>query len=220
MEKRKKGDFGYLRYRKKINLIKTIAAFAVVAAVLIIGLVVYKTIANAFTVAAIVLVLPAAKMAVGYFVVMPHNPASEDLKSKLEAESGGLGLYYDLIFSNSKKPIGTQAVAVSETAVIALSDEKKADKKLFETSLKEFMQNDGRKVNVTLYFDEKQFLARAKKLSDSLACSDESGKKEKNGDNKENVNDKSSYDKNSDGTRSADNMTIQKNARSLLGMCL
>lgn len=214
MEKRKKGDFGYLRYRKKINLIKMLAAFAVVAAVLIIGLVVYKTRANAFTVAAIVLVLPAAKMAVGYFVVMPHNSASKELKAKLEAESGGLGIYYDLIFSNSKKPIGTQAVAVSETAVIALSDEKKADKKLFETSLKEFMQNDGRKVNVTLYFDEKQFLSRAKKLSDSLACSDESGKKEKN------ENDKSSYDKNSDGTRSADNMTIQKNAHSLLGMCL
>ena len=196
MKKTEKGDFGYLNYRKKINLIKMAAAFVVVAVVLIIGLAVYKTRANVFTVAAIVLVLPAAKMAVGYFVVMSHHSASSKLREKLEAEAGGLGLYYDLIFSNSKKPIGTQAVAVSETAVIALSDEKKADKKLFETSLKEFMENDGRKVNVTLYFEEKQFLARAAKLAGSIGNTEEgTGKAE-------------------------DNINIQKNARSLLAMCL
>ena len=62
MAGKEKGEFGYLNYRKKLNLIKMIVSFAVVAAVLIIGFIVYKTRANIFTVAAIVLVLPAAKM--------------------------------------------------------------------------------------------------------------------------------------------------------------
>ena len=97
-----KGEFGYLNYRKKLNLIKMIVSFAVVAAVLIIGFIVYKTRANIFTVAAIVLVLPAAKMAVAYFVVLPHKPADNELKEKVESKSGSLGVYYDLIFSNSK----------------------------------------------------------------------------------------------------------------------
>ena len=74
MAGKEKGEFGYLNYRKKLNLIKMIVSFAVVAAVLIIGFIVYKTRANIFTVAAIVLVLPAAKMAVAYFVVLPHKP--------------------------------------------------------------------------------------------------------------------------------------------------
>ena len=62
-----------------------------------------------------------------------------------------------MIFSNSKKPIGTQAVVVSDAAVIALTNENNADKKLFETSLKDFMANDSRNVNVTLYMTKNHF---------------------------------------------------------------
>ena len=185
MAGKEKGEFGYLNYRKKLNLIKMIVSFAVVAAVLIIGFIVYKTRANIFTVAAIVLVLPAAKMAVAYFVVLPHKPADNELESK----SGSLGVYYDLIFSNSKKPIGTQAVVVSDAAVIALTNENNADKKLFETSLKDFMANDSRNVNVTLYNDEKSFLSRVSTLA--LSKDD-----------------------------STPNMNIEKNAHSLLSMCI
>lgn len=95
-------------------------------------------------------------MAVAYFVVLPHKPADNELKEKVESKSGSLGVYYDLIFSNSKKPIGTQAVVVSDAAVIALTNENNADK-AFETSLKDFMANDSRNVNVTLYNDENRF---------------------------------------------------------------
>ena len=194
MAGKEKGEFGYLNYRKKLNLIKMIVSFAVVAAVLIIGFIVYKTRANIFTVAAIVLVLPAAKMAVAYFVVLPHKPADnelekDELKEKVESKSGSLGVYYDLIFSNSKKPIGTQAVVVSDAAVIALTNENNADKKLFETSLKDFMANDSRSVNVTLYNDEKSFLSRVSTLA--LSKDD-----------------------------STPNMNIEKNAHSLLSMCI
>ena len=185
MAGKEKGEFGYLNYRKKLNLIKMIVSFAVVAAVLIIGFIVYKTRANIFTVAAIVLVLPAAKMAVAYFVVLPHKPADNELKEKVESKSGSLGVYYDLIFSNSKKPIGTQAVVVSDAAVIALTNENK----LFETSLKDFMANDSRNVNVTLYNDEKSFLSRVSTLA--LSKDD-----------------------------STPNMNIEKNAHSLLSMCI
>ena len=174
MAGKEKGEFGYLNYRKKLNLIKMI---------------VYKTRANIFTVAAIVLVLPAAKMAVAYFVVLPHKPADNELKEKVESKSGSLGVYYDLIFSNSKKPIGTQAVVVSDAAVIALTNENNADKKLFETSLKDFMANDSRNVNVTLYNDEKSFLSRVSTLA--LSKDD-----------------------------STPNMNIEKNAHSLLSMCI
>lgn len=61
MAGKEKGEFGYLNYRKKLNLIKMIVSFAVVAAVLIIGFIVYKTRANIFTVAAVVLVFPGSK---------------------------------------------------------------------------------------------------------------------------------------------------------------
>ena len=73
MAGKEKGEFGYLNYRKKLNLIKMIVSFAVVAAVLIIGFIVYKTRANIFTVAAIVLVLPAAKMCHPHHAPVPDR---------------------------------------------------------------------------------------------------------------------------------------------------
>lgn len=117
------------------------------------------------------------------------NRLNNELKEKVESKSGSLGVYYDLIFSNSKKPIGTQAVVVSDAAVIALTNENNADKKLFETSLKDFMANDSRNVNVTLYNDEKSFLSRVSTLA--LSKDD-----------------------------STPNMNIEKNAHSLLSMCI
>ena len=195
MAGKEKGEFGYLNYRKKLNLIKMIVSFAVVAAVLIIGFIVYKTRANIFTVAAIVLVLPAAKMAVAYFVVLPHKPAETGMIDtwhkycQKQMKDQFHMLDEKLIFSNSKKPIGTQAVVVSDAAVIALTNENNADKKLFETSLKDFMANDSRNVNVTLYNDEKSFLSRVSTLA--LSKDD-----------------------------STPNMNIEKNAHSLLSMCI
>ena len=100
MAGKEKGEFGYLNYRKKLNLIKMIVSFAVVAAVLIIGFIVYKTRANIFTVAAIVLVLPAAKMAVAYFVVLPHKPADKR-KSRIKVWKSWRILRFD-IFKQQK----------------------------------------------------------------------------------------------------------------------
>ena len=72
---------------------------------------------------------------------------------------------YDCVFSNSKSPIGTQAVVVTDNAVCALTQEEKADKTLFETSLRDFLKNEKLAANVTLYTDEKTFLNRVRGLA-------------------------------------------------------
>ena len=70
-----KGQFGYLSAKKKRNLIIMIIAFAFVIACFIIGLVIFKNKNNILTVASVVLVLPAAKFAVAYFILLPHASA-------------------------------------------------------------------------------------------------------------------------------------------------
>lgn len=165
MKKREKGEFGYLKYRKQLNLIKMAAAFLIVILVLTAGILVTKTRYNAATVAAIVLVLPAAKMAVAYFVLLPHQPADQALADAVEKTAVSLGICYDCIFSNSKKPIGTQAVVVTDSVICALTNEEKADTKLFETSVRDFLANDKLHVTVTLYKDEKAFLNRVHGLA-------------------------------------------------------
>lgn len=172
MQRREKGDFGYMAYRKKLNMIKMIVAFALVLAVFIAGLIVFKTRNNILTVISVVLVLPAAKMAVGYFVLIPHKAATDKFYEKTEQAAPNLGKCYDLIFSNSKSPIGTLAVVSTDTAVCAFTSEEKADKALFEKSLCDFMKNDGLDVNVTLYTDEKAFVSRVRSLNSGFDSTD------------------------------------------------
>ena len=72
MAGKEKGEF--ILITEKLNLIKMIVSFAVVAAVLVIGFIVYKTRANIFTVAAIVLVLWQQKWQLHIYIVLPHKP--------------------------------------------------------------------------------------------------------------------------------------------------
>lgn len=162
-----KGQFGYLSAQKKRNLIIMVIAFALVIACFIIGLVIFKDKNNILTVVSIVLVLPAAKFAVAYFILVPHTAAQRQLKEAVEKISGSLIVLYDLVLSNKVSPIGTQVVAITDTLIIALTNEMKADKKLFENSVKEFMQVDGCTVTVKLYTDEKSFLAKLNMLAKS-----------------------------------------------------
>lgn len=177
MKKVEKGNWGYVNYRKKINLIIMLAAFLVVIGVFVLGLILNKMDRNnIFTVASVVLVLPAAKFAVAYLVVSPHKGADEALKNKIEKSSGDLTVCYDCIMSNTKKPICAQAVIISDSVVCAYTCDEKADNRLFETSLQEFMKNDKLNVAVTLYKEEKTFINRVKNLAVNFDSSKESAK--------------------------------------------
>lgn len=177
MKKVEKGNWGYVNYRKKINLIIMLTAFFVVIGVFVLGLILNKMDRNnVFTVASVVLVLPAAKFAVAYLVVAPHKGADESLKNKIEKSAGELTVCYDCIMSNKKKPICAQVVIVSDSVVCAYTCDEKADNRLFETSLQEFMKNDKLNVTVTLYKEEKTFINRIKNLAVNFDSSKESAK--------------------------------------------
>lgn len=141
MRLQEKGTFEYLKRKKNQNLLIMLISFAVVFAVFFAGLAVFKSRNNYCTLIATVLVLPGpAKFAVAYFVLLPHKSATQAQKEAVEAAAGALTCCYDCVFSNSKSPIGTQAVVVTDNAVCALTQEEKADKTLFETSLRDFLK--------------------------------------------------------------------------------
>jgi hypothetical protein len=109
---------------------------------------------------ATVLVLPSAKFAVSYLVLFPHHSAGDELISAVNEKADGLSCCFDCVFSNNKKPIGTLAVVITDSAVCALTDEENADTQLFENSVRDFLKNEKLNVTVTLYKDEKKFLNR------------------------------------------------------------
>lgn len=119
MKKVEKGEFGYLAYKKSRNMIKTIIAFAVVLVIFIIGFIIWKSKNNYLTMLAVVLVLPAAKFAVSYFVLIPHKNCDKELKSAIEERKGELNSVYDLVVSNKQKPVGIMAAVISDNQILA-----------------------------------------------------------------------------------------------------
>ena len=174
MKKVEKGEFGYLAYKKSRNMIKTIIAFAVVLVIFIIGFIIWKSKNNYLTMLAVVLVLPAAKFAVSYFVLIPHKNCDEELKSAIEERKGELNSVYDLVVSNKQKPVGIMAAVISDNQILAYTSAAKADKNLFETSVKEFLKNEDtylEKVkNAALNFDvsKENSLDRKQYITDAL----------------------------------------------------
>ena len=124
MSKKEKGEFGYLKYKRSFNLLLTIIAFLIIAAVFVTGLIIFKSRNNYMTLVATVLVLPGAKIAVSYFILLPHKVCDKELHTSVEAAKGELSALYDVIVSNSKKPIGVCAMVISDSTVIALSYDK------------------------------------------------------------------------------------------------
>ena len=170
MKKVEKGEFGYLAYKKSRNMIKTIIAFAVVLVIFIIGFIIWKSKNNYLTMLAVVLVLPAAKFAVSYFVLIPHKNCDEELKSAIEERKGELNSVYDLVVSNKQKPVGIMAAVISDNQILAYTSAAKADKNLFETSVKEFLKNEKLTCAVLLY---KMLRKKNITLNNSKATGDE-----------------------------------------------
>ena len=162
MKKVEKGEFGYLAYKKSRNMIKTIIAFAVVLVIFIIGFIIWKSKNNYLTMLAVVLVLPAAKFAVSYSVLIPHKNCDEELKSAIEERKGELNSVYDLVVSNKQKPVGIMAAVISDNQILAYTSAAKADKNLFETSVKEFLKNEKLTCAVLLYKDKDTYLEKVK----------------------------------------------------------
>ena len=66
MSKKEKGEFGYLKYKRIFNLLLTIIAFLIIAAVFVTGLIIFKSRNNYKTHVAKVLVLTGAKIEDSY----------------------------------------------------------------------------------------------------------------------------------------------------------
>lgn len=87
MKKKEKGQPGYIKWRKEKYLIGTIAEFAVVIALVVLGYVQTKTKLNLLTVVAVVGCLPASKMLVEFITIAPHQSIEKDIYQGNRGES-------------------------------------------------------------------------------------------------------------------------------------
>ncbi len=163
-----KGQYGYLNYRKRTGWLHF--SLLVLAGVLIFftGLLLNKwEVSNIFTVLAILMVLPAARVLVSLVIMIPYKPIPEDLMKRLYPyKREGDELFFDLVFTSSEHVMHLDALYVTEHQAIGFVREDKDKKGKVQAYFEKELKN--RQINMVYYHadSEEKLAARMKKRPD------------------------------------------------------
>lgn len=129
-----KGEFQYLDKKKKKQLIISAFSMLMVVIICLTGIIMYHTQKSIFAVMAALAALPAAKMLVGYIVIMPYISVGKDTKDEVEKVCGNrenCRIIYDVILSSSDKAMYAGVVFVKNGRIYGYTEQytKNADKK-------------------------------------------------------------------------------------------
>lgn len=161
-----KGQPGYIDAQKKKYLIWSVAEFAVVAALVIIGYVQTGSKLNLFTVVAVVGCLPASKMLVEFITMAPHHGIVKEKYEEIEEKAPLLMKAYDLIITGSEKVMPVDAFVISGHTVCGYTSSPKTDEAVISGYLKEMLHmNQMDKVTVKVFHDYVAFLSRAEGMN-------------------------------------------------------
>ncbi|MGN1267609.1 MAG: hypothetical protein ACI4UH_06690 [Dorea sp.] len=169
-----KGQPGYIKAKKTKYLICSLAEFAVVAALVIIGYVQTGSKMNLLTVVAVVGCLPASKMLVEYIAMAPHKSIEQKKYQEIQEKAKLLTKVYDLIITSPEKVMPIDAIVISGHTVCGYTSGEKTDEVKVAKYLKEMLSHNGcEKVTVKVFHDYVAFLSRAEGMN-NIASIDKS----------------------------------------------
>lgn len=165
MKKIKKGMPGYLSHKKKIEIIRTVIYFGIVAAIFFLGYFQTKTRLNLLTVVAVVGCLPASKALVGVIVRLPYRSADRQIVSDLAEKAGHLTVCFDLVLTSSEKIMPVDCIVISGHTLFGYTHYGKAEPEQIEKHIRSILAENGiNGFTVRILSDYKAFLARAEGL--------------------------------------------------------
>ena len=160
MKKVPKGQFGYIKYAKKKNILITTVMFAIPILIFITGLWQTGKRENLFTFVAIMGCLPAAKAAVGMILICMQKPLDEKLYHEMRGHVKDMTVIYESVVSSYEKNIPLPCIVISGLNVICYTTDPKVDTKFVEDHIKKILQGNGYKSNVKVFRELKPFYKR------------------------------------------------------------
>ena len=112
MKKTEKGNYGYIKYEKAKRTLITAVMFAIPLIIFFTGLGQTGTRKNLFTLVAILGILPAAKVAVSWIMMMMQKSGDKNALEETEKRCGELTRAYELVIS-AYEGCGDQVVCYS-----------------------------------------------------------------------------------------------------------
>ena len=141
--KKYKGEFGYIKYRKKIATIRTIACLAASVAIFVIGLVINGTQKNVFSIIAALGCLPTGWSAVNMIMFMKAKACSDSDHEEIERHRGGLLIHYDHVITSYEKNYNVSASTVLDKNICCYTADDSIDTGDIEKHIKKMMAQGG-----------------------------------------------------------------------------
>lgn len=157
----RRGEFGYIKTRKKRAVVGTLLMTVFGIAVFLTGLFLNEmSNRNIFTVIAVLFVLPGAKYLVAFIVLFPyHSVGRERYDSIVGKLPEGMQLYTDLVITSSEKIMHLDFAVVGNGQVFGLLGEGKQELAYVRKYLTTGVRNWGEGYKVKILESEKTFLA-------------------------------------------------------------
>lgn len=164
-----KGTHGYITYNKKKQLRNTIIIALIGIIIFVVGYLMNDNSRNnVFTIIAILLALPGAKMLVGYIIVAPYKSMNDkEYEQVCNVLSPSVAIVSDLVITSPDKVMNLDLVVVDNQHVIALQGKEGQDIPYIQTYLMRTIKNQGHSVEVKVLTDFSKFLLRVKILGNS-----------------------------------------------------
>lgn len=178
MKKEKKGTPGYLDYKKKVEIIRTVIYFALVAAVFILGYTQTHSRLNVMTIVAVLGCLPASKALVGVISRFPYSSIASIRAEEIKAKTGHITVIYDMIITSREKIMPVDCIALSGNTIFGYTNSEKVDLKYAAAHIRTMLSQNGfSDASVKILNNYTAFLARAEGLN-SIAAVEKSDTKE------------------------------------------
>lgn len=169
MKKITKGNPGYLDYKKKIEIIRTVIYFAIVAAIFILGYIQTGTRLNLLTVVAVLGCLPSSKALVGVITRLPYRSLERSTVNDIESRTMHLTVCYDMIITSRDAIMPVDCIVISGHNIFGYTRNRKVELNTLASHIKKTLSDNGfHDFSVRILNEYKPFLTRAEGL-DNIA---------------------------------------------------
>ena len=165
MKRTEKGTPGYLSHKRRMEILRTIIYFGIVAAIFFLGYFQTKTRLNLLTVVAVLGCLPAARALVAVIVRLPYRSVDRKIADDLTEKAGHLTVCYELVLTSTEKIMAVDCIVVSGSTIFGYTHYEKTDPEETQKHIKNILAENGfTGFTVRILKEYKAFLARAEGL--------------------------------------------------------
>ena len=172
-KKMEKGEYGYLKHRKLTGTVHFLLLVAAGVLLFFVGLLLNKwDVKNIFTILAILMVLPTARVLVSLIILIPSKQSDKKTKDLIDTyKRDNDVLFYDPVFTSSEHVMHLNALLISGHQVVGFTVSPEKKNKTEEYFKKEF---SARNLNMIYFYadSEKEFASRMKKRAEEGTLSE------------------------------------------------